>query len=81
MKRFAHVLQLRLTRSELAFLQRMAAVRRCTIEEIVRAELSLSTPGTPLPLSNEQRHLRLITREEEIGSPGVSEQPASSTAS
>jgi hypothetical protein len=63
--RFAHALQLRLTRAELTFLHRMAEVRRCTIEELIRTELCLSSPDDPSQPTRAQPHLRLIDSTDE----------------
>lgn len=59
--RFVDVLQIRLTRADLAFLQRMAKAHRCTIEELVRTELCLSKSDTAPQDTSPQQHLRLIT--------------------
>jgi hypothetical protein len=62
MTRFVDVLQIRLTREDLTFLQRMARAHRCTIEELVRAELCLPSPDTAAPQdTGPPQHLRLIT--------------------
>jgi hypothetical protein len=65
-KRFAHVLQLRLTRPDLTFLHRMAEVRRCTIEELIRAELCLRSPDIPAESAATHHHLRLIRADESM---------------
>ncbi len=65
MTRFVDVLQIRLTREDLAFLQRMARAHRCTIEELVRTELCLPTPDIRAQDTSPQQHLRLITKADE----------------
>lgn len=42
MGRFAHVIHLRLNHKELAALRRMAAIRGCSVEEVIRLELRLT---------------------------------------
>jgi hypothetical protein len=59
MERFAHAVQLRLTRHEMTALHRMAEVRRCSIEELIRDELHLSAVE-PLPPQPHRSHLRVV---------------------
>jgi hypothetical protein len=61
------VLQLRLTRHDLMFLQRMADVQRCTVEELIRKELCLAAADAHPPPSARQPHLRLISDEASAG--------------
>jgi hypothetical protein len=56
MGQYAYVVQIRVCRSELAALSRMADARGCTIEEMIRSELRL----TPEPTLPQARHLTLV---------------------
>jgi hypothetical protein len=58
MERFAHAVQLRLTRQEMTALHRMAEVQRCSIEELIRDTLRLSAIESP-PLQLHRSHLRV----------------------
>ena len=51
MGRFAHVVHLRVNHKELAALRRMAAMRDCSLEELIRRELRLADgdPDEPAP--------------------------------
>ena len=51
MGRFAHVVHLRVNHKELAALRRMAAMRDCNLEELIRRELRLADgdPDEPRP--------------------------------
>lgn len=51
MGRFAHVVHLRVNHKELAALRRMAAMRDCNLEELIRRELRLADgdPDEPAP--------------------------------
>jgi hypothetical protein len=51
MGRFAHVVHLRVNHKELAALRRMAAMRDCDVEELIRLELRLADgdPDEPAP--------------------------------
>jgi hypothetical protein len=51
MGRFAHVVHLRVNHKELAALRRMADMRECSVEELIRLELRLADgdPYEPAP--------------------------------
>jgi hypothetical protein len=58
MKRFAHVVQVRVTRDEWVVLQHVSAIHQCSVEELIRTELRLESVGRHRPRG--RAHLKLI---------------------
>jgi hypothetical protein len=61
MQRFAHVVQLRLTRDEYEVLDQLAAGRQITIEDLLREHLGFAPPRTKERVSgrSRERHLSI----------------------